>query len=171
MALLDKLTSDYNRDNVCIIGIDINESDLFSLSEKYRGHNCQFLLLDIRDFDELSKIMHGVNYVLHTAALKHVIICESSPNEMIKTNILGVKNIIDAARINDVERVLFTSSDKAVNPSSNMGASKLIGEGLFKTAAIQANGPIFCVTRFGNVIGSRGSVLSVFQNEIITDYH
>jgi FlaA1/EpsC-like NDP-sugar epimerase len=106
--------------------------------------------------------------VLHSAGLKHVILCEESPREAIQTNILGIQNVIDAALANGVERVLFTSSDKAVNPTNVMGTSKLMGERLMTAANAhrRGRGPIFASTRFGNVLGSRGSVIPLFKRQI-----
>jgi FlaA1/EpsC-like NDP-sugar epimerase len=105
---------------------------------------------------------------MHTAALKHVILCEESPNDAVQTNIGGTSNVISAAIANGVSRVLFTSSDKAVNPTNVMGTSKLMGERLMTAANAHrmADGPIFASTRFGNVLGSRGSVVPLFRRQI-----
>ena len=101
--------------------------------------------------------MKYMDIVFHTAAFKHVILCERSPFEAVQTNILGIQNIINGAIENNVARVIFTSSDKAVNPTNVMGASKLMGERLMAAANSNSrdNGPIFSSTRFGNVLGSR----------------
>jgi len=106
--------------------------------------------------------------LFHTAAFKHITLCERSPFEAVQTNIVGVQNLITAARENNVEHVIFTSSDKAVNPTSVMGTSKLMGERLMTAANsnLDGDGPVFVSTRFGNVLGSRGSVISVFRNQI-----
>jgi FlaA1/EpsC-like NDP-sugar epimerase len=106
--------------------------------------------------------------VFHTAAFKHVILCERSPFEAVQTNILGVQNLINAARENNIERIIFTSSDKAVNPTSVMGTSKLMGERLMTAANsnCRGEGTIFTSTRFGNVLGSRGSVIPIFREQI-----
>jgi len=106
--------------------------------------------------------------VFHTAAFKHVILCERSPFEAVQTNIIGVQNIIRAASDNNVERVIFTSSDKAVNPTNVMGTSKLMGERLMTAANsnLRGKGPMFASTRFGNVLGSRGSVIPIFHEQI-----
>ncbi|RME76202.1 MAG: NAD-dependent epimerase/dehydratase family protein [Chloroflexi bacterium] len=152
-----------------IIGLDNNESELFFLNEAYRDTpNVHLFLGDVRDRDKLSWAMRGVDIVLHTAAFKHVIICEQSPGTAIQTNILGVQNVIDAAYQNRVKRVLFTSSDKAVNPTNVMGTSKLMGERLMTAANARrrGDGPIFASTRFGNVLGSRGSVIPLFKKQI-----
>ncbi|MHB1140950.1 MAG: polysaccharide biosynthesis protein [Sulfuricaulis sp.] len=152
-----------------IIGIDNNESELFFIDEAYRNHNNVHLYLgDLRDRDKLMRKMQGADIVLHAAALKHVILCERTPHDAVQTNILGTQNVISAAIAHDVERVLFTSSDKAVNPTNVMGTTKLMGERLMTAANAhrRADGPIFFSTRFGNVLGSRGSVIPLFKRQI-----
>lgn len=152
-----------------IIGIDNNESELFFLSEEYRGASGVKLFLgDIRDPDKLRRKSRGVNCIIHTAALKHVILCEQSPRDPVQTNILGTQNVIDAALANNVDRVIFTSSDKAVNPTNVMGTTKLMGERLITAAnAHRRHGSsLFASTRFGNVLGSRGSVIPLFRRQI-----
>lgn len=152
-----------------IVGIDTNETELFYLRNQMRGDpRVQLLLCDIRIAAQLSRRMNGADIVLHAAAYKHVDICERSPNEAILTNILGTQNIIEAAFENQVERVVLTSSDKAVNPTSVMGTSKLMAERLMSAANAQRRdaGPIFASIRFGNVLGSRGSVIPIFRNQI-----
>lgn len=152
-----------------VIGLDNNESELFFLGEAYRHDERVHLYLgDVRDLARLSHMMRGVHIVLHAAALKHVTICEKSPRDAVQTNILGTQHVIDAAIANGVERVLFTSSDKAVNPTNVMGTSKLMGERLMTAANAyrRGNGPIFASTRFGNVLGSRGSVIPLFKRQI-----
>lgn len=152
-----------------IIGVDNNESELFFLAEEYRNNpSIRLALGDLRDRDRLTRLMDGVDIVLHAGALKHVILCEQSPRDAIATNILGVQNVIDAAIVAGVKRVLFTSSDKAVNPTNVMGTSKLMGERLMTAANATSRdgGPIFASTRFGNVLGSRGSVIPLFKKQI-----
>ncbi|MBB4211369.1 polysaccharide biosynthesis protein [Rhodothalassium salexigens DSM 2132] len=152
-----------------IIGIDHNESDLFFLEQRCQGDDRVRLYLgDIRDRDQLIDRMRGIDIVLHAAALKHVGLCERSPRDAIATNILGTENIIEAAIANQVGRVLFTSSDKAVNPTNVMGTSKLMGERLMTSANARRpeGGTVFASTRFGNVLGSRGSVIPVFRRQI-----
>lgn len=152
-----------------IIGLDNNESELFFMMEEYRDYpEVRLYLGDVRDRDNLTRKMHGIDVVLHSAALKHVILGEQSPRDIVQTNILGVQNVVDAAIANNVERVLFTSSDKAVNPTNAMGTSKLMGERLMTAANSVRRGdrPIFASTRFGNVLGSRGSVIPVFARQI-----
>lgn len=151
-----------------ILGIDNNESALFELANAFDDTRIQLLLGDVRDRDQLLERLRGVDIVLHTAAFKHVGTCEGSPRDAVSTNVLGTQNLIDAARHADVGHVLFTSSDKAVNPTSVMGTSKLLGERLITAAASQHNGtgPVFAATRFGNVLGSNGSVVPIFARQI-----
>jgi len=152
-----------------IIGIDSNESELFFVQQEFaRFPMVRLYLTDIRDVSQLSRRMEGIDIVLHTAAYKHVFLCEQAPSNAVQTNILGTQHVIDAATAQGVERVIFTSSDKAVNPTSVMGTSKLMGERLITSAnAIRRNGkPVFASTRFGNVLGSRGSVVPLFVRQI-----
>lgn len=157
--------------------LDTNESEIFFLEQELQEHrrkntDCTVSSLcqigDIRDPDKLNMMCSGVDIVLHTAALKHVILCERAPFDAVQTNIIGVKNVIQAALHNDVERVIFTSSDKAVNPTNVMGTSKLMGERLITAANSLKMGrrTIFSSTRFGNVLGSRGSVIPIFARQI-----
>jgi len=152
-----------------VIGIDNNESSLFFQDQLFlKEPKASFFVTDIRDQSELSKRMQGVDIVIHTAALKHVILCERSPEQAVQTNINGVQSVITAANLNNVETVIFTSSDKAVNPTNVMGTTKLMGERLMTAAnsSKRENGPIFASTRFGNVLGSSGSVIPIFYNQI-----
>jgi len=152
-----------------VIGLDNNESQLFFLEQQYlTDKRANFFFADIRDLDELDRRMRGVDIVFHAAALKHVVLCERSPEQVVQTNILGLQNVIKAAIGNAVKRVVFTSSDKAVNPTNVMGTSKLMGERLITAANSSKRrvGPIFTSTRFGNVLGSSGSVVPIFHNQI-----
>jgi len=152
-----------------VIGIDNNESQLFFLEQTHLSDSrAHFFVADIRDRDELMRRMKDIDIVFHAAALKHVILCERSPEQAVQTNILGVQNVIAAAIENGVETVIFTSSDKAVNPTNVMGTTKLMGERLMTAANSHKRdkGPIFASTRFGNVLGSSGSVVPIFHNQI-----
>ena len=152
-----------------VVCVDNNETELFFLEESYKlKGNVSCFLADIRDFDALDQRMQGVDIVLHAAALKHVGLCEDSPAQAIRTNIDGTQNVIDAALVNKVKRVIFTSSDKAVNPTNVMGTSKLMGERLMTAASLNNlnSETIFASTRFGNVLGSRGSVVPLFKRQI-----
>lgn len=152
-----------------LIGIDNNESELFFLEQRFQQYpHARFFLADVRDSYKLRRKMQGIDVVFHAAAFKHVILCERSPFEAVQTNILGVQNVINAAIDNKVELVVFTSSDKAVNPTNVMGTSKLMGERLMTAANsnLRDGSPIFVSTRFGNVLGSRGSVIPIFREQI-----
>ena len=152
-----------------VIGLDNNESGLFFLEQRYlRDARARFFVADIRDRDELMRRMKGIDVVFHAAALKHVVLSERSPEQVVQTNILGVQNVIAAATESGAGKVIFTSSDKAVNPTNVMGTSKLMGERLVTAANShkRGKGPIFTSTRFGNVLGSTGSVLPIFHGQI-----
>lgn len=149
--------------------LDNNESELFFLSEKYRPHsNVTAYLGDVRDFQKMSAVAMGVDIVLHCAAFKHVFFSEYNPFESVQTNALGVQNVVQASIGNGVKLVIFTSSDKAVNPTSVMGTSKLMGERIVTAANIvnRNRKQRFSSVRFGNVVGSRGSVFHVFLQQI-----
>jgi len=165
--LIRQLLKDYQAKEV--VGLDNNESELFLLEQRFSSYsNAAFFLADIRDRDKLCRKMDQIDIVFHTAAFKHVIMCERSPFEAVQTNILGVNNIIYAALETGVKKVIFTSSDKAVNPTNVMGTSKLMGERLMTAANgnLRDKDQIFVSTRFGNVLGSRGSVIPIFRNQI-----
>lgn len=155
-----------------VIAFDNNENALFHAARAWQhDKRLEFVLGDVRDLDRMDRAAHGGDIILHTAAYKHVALCESSPADAVSNNITGVKNVIEAAFRNKVRRVLFTSSDKAVNPTTVMGATKLIGEQLMRAAStgIKTRGdaaPIFATIRFGNILGSSGSVVPVFLNQI-----
>lgn len=148
--------------------MDNNESEMFFLAEEYRNQDVFCFLGDVRDRGKVEKLAKGIDIIIHSAAFKHVQLSEYNPFDVVQTNIIGVENIIQAATARNVKRVLFTSSDKAVNPTNVMGTSKLMGERLITAANAVRNGSdtIFSSTRFGNVIGSRGSVVPLFIKQI-----
>ncbi len=129
------------------------------------GSPMRYFLGDVRDKERMERAFQGVDVVVHAAALKQVPACEYNPFEAVQTNIVGAKNVIDAALDQGVKRVLAVSTDKAVNPVNLYGATKLCAEKMF----VQANAysgehkTLFSVSRYGNVVGSRGSVIPVFQ--------
>ncbi len=144
-----------------------DELKQFEMSQKWneKNHPCiRYFLGDVRDRDRLSRAFRGVDYVIHAAALKQVPAAEYNPSEAIKTNINGAMNIIDAALANGVERVVALSTDKACNPANLYGATKLCSDKLFTAASAYVGGQdtVFAVVRYGNVIGSRGSVIPFF---------
>lgn len=150
--------------------LDINETKEFELQEKYRDYdNIRYLLGDVRDKERLYRAIEDIDIVFHTAALKHVFSCEYNPFEAIKTNVIGTQNLIDVCIAEEVKKVIFTSSDKAVNPTSVMGATKLLAERLIISANYYKGGgreTVFSNVRFGNVLGSRGSVIPLFKRQI-----
>jgi UDP-N-acetylglucosamine 4,6-dehydratase/5-epimerase len=132
-------------------------------------HDCmRFFLGDVRDADRLIQAMNGVDYVIHAAALKQVPAAEYNPMECVKTNIHGAQNVIQAALANEVDKVIALSTDKAANPINLYGATKLVSDKLFVAANNVAGGhrTRFAVVRYGNVVGSRGSVVPLFRRHI-----
>lgn len=165
--LVRQLLEEYQAEE--LVAIDNNESELFFLEQRFSSHDeAHFFLGDVRDENQLLDKMKGVDVVFHTAAFKHVILCERSPFEAVQTNILGVQNILKAALSCKVKRVIFTSSDKAVNPTNVMGTSKLMGERLMTAANsnMRDDSIVLTSTRFGNVLGSKGSVIPIFREQI-----
>ena len=148
---------------------DIDESKEFDLRQRFKSkQNVKIFLGDIRDKESLQPIMKGVDIVFHTAALKHVTACEYDPFEAVKTNAFGTQNVITASMMEEVDKVIFTSSDKAVNPTSVMGITKLIGEKLITRANHNITGhqTRFYSVRFGNILGSRGSLLPLLKQQV-----
>lgn len=137
-------------------------------SKKYDMSKVRFFIGDVRDKDRLYRAFEGVDYVIHAAAMKQVPTCEYNPFEAIKTNIHGAQNVIDAAIDRRVKKVVALSTDKAVNPINLYGGTKLVSDKLFITANAYSkiSGTVFSVVRYGNVAGSRGSVIPIFQNLI-----
>ena len=149
---------------------DVDETEQFEFQHELKGYEdtTRFLLGDVRDKERLARAVEDVDIIFHTAALKHVMACEYNPFEAVKTNILGMQNVIDVAIDNNVSKIIFTSSDKAVNPSNTMGATKLLAEKLVTSANFYKGDRdcVFSSVRFGNVMGSRGSVIPLFKQQI-----
>src|SRR5581483_9584287 len=146
---------------------DNRELALVEMERKLKDERLRFFIGDVRDAKRLSRAMHGVDVVVHAAALKHVPVCEYNPIEAIKTNIDGAVNVIDAGINNHVEKVINISTDKAVQPVNLYGATKMVAEKLF----IQGNNysgdrkVLFSCSRYGNVVGSSGSVIPLFREQ------
>lgn len=145
-----------------------DELKQYEMAQDYPASTHPFMrwfIGDVRDAERLRMAMRGVDYVIHAAALKHVPIAEYNPFECIKTNVMGAENVVNAAIDARVKKVLALSTDKAANPINLYGASKLASDKIFVAAEAMAGGPIpkFCVVRYGNVVGSRGSVAPFFQ--------
>jgi UDP-N-acetylglucosamine 4,6-dehydratase len=124
----------------------------------------RYFVGDIRDRDRMRKAFQGVDYVIHAAALKQVPSCEYNPAEAVKTNILGTQNIIDVATSGRIQKVIFISTDKAVEPCNLYGMTKAVAEKLVVNANLSGNHTMFSVVRYGNVMGSRGSVIPYFKH-------
>ena len=161
-TLLEK----FNPKKVIVYSRD--ELKQYEMAQEFDSPVMRYFIGDVRDRDRLHLAMRGVDYVIHAAALKHIPIAEFNPMECIKTNIHGANNIIDIALEQEVEKVIALSTDKAGNPINLYGATKLAADKLF-VAANNIVGPLrtrFAVVRYGNVVGSRGSVVPFFQKLI-----
>lgn len=145
-----------------------DELKQFEMEQDFHQGCMRYFIGDVRDRDRLSQAMDGVDYVIHAAALKQVPAAEYNPMECIKTNIHGAENVIHAALANNVERVIALSTDKAANPINLYGATKLASDKLFVAANNIAGGrkTRFAAVRYGNVVGSRGSVVPFFKKRI-----
>ena len=145
-----------------------DELKQYEMQEDFNASCMRYFIGDVRDLDRLQQAMKGVDYVIHAAALKQVAAAEYNPNECIKTNINGAENVIRSALDNNVEKVMALSTDKAANPINLYGATKLASDKLFVAANNIAGGhrTRFAVVRYGNVVGSRGSVVPFFQKLI-----
>jgi len=148
--------------------LDNNEPGLASLQSEFSDDRCRFFAGDVRDRHRLSRAMNDVDIVFHTAAMKHVDICEYNPFEAVKTNTIGLQKVVDAAVDADVDRFVFTSSDKAVHPANTMGTTKLLGEKLVSAGNGYSGGSDITLAsvRFGNVINSSRSVIPLFVDQI-----
>lgn len=143
-----------------------NELNQVYMQREFNDNRLKFIIGDVRDLNSLNLAMKNVDYVFHLAALKHVPICEIQPVEAILTNIGGTQNVIKASLENNVDRVIDVSTDKAVAPHNLYGMTKAIGEKLITNANLLSNNTKFVCIRGGNVIGSNGSVIPFFINQI-----
>ena len=155
---------------------DIREIRIFSRDEKkqydmrldIQSPKVKFYIGDVRNYDSILSALKGVNYVFHAAALKQVPSCEFYPMEAVLTNVIGTENVLNAATVSYVKRVVVLSTDKAVYPINAMGISKAMAEKLMvaKARTQLENETVFCATRYGNVMASRGSVIPLFVSQI-----
>lgn len=158
---------------------EIKEIRIFSRDEKkqedmrlnLKSDKVKFYIGDVRDYESVNSSLKGVDYIFHAAALKQVPSCEFYPMEAIKTNVIGTENVLNAAIFNKVKKVIVLSTDKAVYPINVMGCSKALMEKIMiaKSRNIDENTTLFCGTRYGNVIASRGSVIPLFIKQIKTN--
>lgn len=177
---VDYVLEHYQPKKIIIYSRD--EFKQFNMQNEYKQYDkyLRFFIGDVRDKDRLSRALNGVDYVIHAAALKQVPACEYNPIEAIKTNINGACNVIDACLDKGIKKVVALSTDKSVSPANLYGSTKMVSDKLFAAANAYsgADGTKFSVVRYGNVAGSRGSVIPFFQNIIdqggkalpITDY-
>lgn len=157
------------------VDTDIGEIRVFSRDEKkqddmrkaYRHEKLRFYIGDVRDRQSVNDAMHGVDHVFHAAALKQVPSCEFHPMEAVKTNVLGTENVLEAAIGVGVEKVICLSTDKAVYPINAMGISKAMMEKVAIAKSRNSTRTTICVTRYGNVMASRGSVIPLFVNQLL----
>ncbi len=146
-----------------IIIFSRDEKKQFDMGNKYNSDKLRFIIGDVRDKDSVSRVMRGVDFVFHAAALKQVPNCEFFPMEAVKTNVLGVHNVIEAAIASGVKRAVVLSTDKAVYPINAMGMSKALMERIMIAASREKRGEtVLCGTRYGNVMYTRGSVIPYF---------
>lgn len=177
---VDYVLEHYKPKKIIIYSRD--EFKQFNMQNEYKKYDkyLRFFIGDVRDKERLSRALNGVDYVIHAAALKQVPACEYNPIEAIKTNINGACNVIDACLDKGIKKVVALSTDKSVSPANLYGSTKMVSDKLFAAANAYsgAEGTKFAVVRYGNVAGSRGSVIPFFQNIIdqggkelpITDY-
>lgn len=161
----DVVLRDYHPKKLIVFSRD--ELKQHEMRQEYGGAPMRYFVGDVRDSDRLKRALHGVDIVVHAAALKQVPACEYNPSEAVKTNVFGAENVIDAAIDCGAKNVLTISTDKAVNPINIYGATKLCAEKLFVQSNSYAgpSGPKFSCVRYGNVVGSRGSVIPVFMQQ------
>lgn len=159
------------------LSTDVREIRIFSRDEKKQedmrislnNGKLKFYIGDVRDYESVSQAMKGVDYVFHAAALKQVPSCEFYPMEAVRTNVMGAENVMNAATANKVKRLVMLSTDKAVYPINAMGMTKALMEKCMLSKSMLGGKKAktqFCATRYGNVMGSRGSVIPLFINQI-----
>ena len=166
LGIVKQLTK-YRPKEIRILSNDEN-SIVESIENLGKNSIYKFMVGDVRDKDRLNLAIRDIDIVYHAAAMKHIDICEHNPFDAVKTNVVGTSNILEASIIEGVKKFIFISTDKATNPTSTLGGSKLLAERLTLDAStyVKKGGTKFAIVRFGNVIGSRGSVFQIFQNQI-----
>jgi len=167
-SLIEHILTNYTPNVIRIFSRDETKQQFLRNNFKGYEEKLRFFIGDIRDKDRIIRAMEDIDIVFHLAALKHVLACEYNPFEAIKTNIIGLQNMIEVSIDNDIKKFIFTSTDKAATPCNSMGVTKLLGEKLI-TAANYYKGrrkTIFYSVRFGNVLRSRGSLIPLIENQI-----
>ena len=139
------------------------------MRKKFQSNKLKFFIGDVRDLDSLHNCVKGSNFIFHAAALKQVPSCEFFPLEAVKTNVLGASNVMKLAINYEVDKCIVLSTDKAVYPINAMGMTKALMEKTMVSNSYNSNKTVFCATRYGNVMASRGSVIPLFKDQIISD--
>ncbi|MBD3614986.1 MAG: polysaccharide biosynthesis protein [Gracilimonas sp.] len=163
-AVLNRFLESEQFSEIRIFSRDEKKQD--DMRKSLNNEKLRFYIGDVRNYDSIEKAVRGVDHVFHAAALKQVPSCEFFPLEAVKTNVLGTQNVIDAAEKNKVEKVICLSTDKAAYPINAMGISKAMMEKVVVAASRNLRHTTVCLTRYGNVMASRGSVIPLFVNQI-----
>ena len=163
-AVLSRFLNTDHFKEIRIFSRDEKKQD--DMRTRLKNTKLKFYIGDVRDYSSVERAMRGVDYVFHAAALKQVPSCEFFPIEATKTNVFGTQNVIEAADRNKVSKVICLSTDKAAYPINAMGISKALMEKVSVAAARNCNNTTVCLTRYGNVMASRGSVIPLFLNQI-----
>ena len=163
-AVLNRFLDTDHFDEIRIFSRDEKKQD--DMRNQLKNDKLKFYIGDVRDYNSVERAMRGVDYVFHAAALKQVPSCEFFPLEATKTNVFGTQNVIDAAGVNKVKKVICLSTDKAAYPINAMGISKALMEKVAVAASRNLNETTVCLTRYGNVMASRGSVIPLFLKQI-----
>ncbi len=163
-AYLNKALSENKFSKIIVFSRDEKKQD--DLRKKLNTDNVSFYLGDVRDAESVDMVVKKVDYIFHAAALKQVPSCEFFPIEAVKTNILGTNNVLNSAEKHDVKKVVILSTDKAAYPINAMGMTKALMEKVMVAKSRTSTNTVFCGTRYGNVIGSRGSVIPLFISQI-----
>ena len=163
---LDKALKSKEFSQVIVFSRDEKKQD--DLRKKLKSEKIKFYLGDVRDVEAVNRVVQKVDYIFHAAALKQVPSCEFFPIEAVKTNVLGTNNVLNAAENHGVKKVVILSTDKAAYPINAMGMSKALMEKVMiaKSRTLTGSNTVFCGTRYGNVMASRGSVIPLFINQI-----
>lgn len=146
-----------------------DENSIFEMNRSIgKNPSLTYMIGDVRDMDRVKLAIRNVDIVFHAAAMKHVDICEANPFDAVKTNVMGTSNVIEAALLENISKFIFISTDKATNPSTTLGASKLLAERITQDAGYYRGmgKTVFTIVRFGNVLGSRGSVFQIFYDNL-----
>lgn len=163
-AVLNRFLNTDHFSEIRIFSRDEKKQD--DMRNQLKNDKLKFYIGDVRDYNSVERAMRGVDYVFHAAALKQVPSCEFFPLEATKTNVFGTQNVIDAAGVNKVKKVICLSTDKAAYPINAMGISKALMEKVAVAASRNLTETTVCLTRYGNVMASRGSVIPLFLNQI-----